>query len=85
MPTLRSYGWELMPRLRLHDRLPDFGAAVGAFVGEVDLRHAPVRLDVAHIHRKPDAAWTDDEGRFEIIVLMDIGWHVGSPDESIHQ
>jgi hypothetical protein len=54
-------------------------AATGAFVREVDLCHAPVRLDVAHKHRKPDAARTDDEGRFDMIVLEDVGWHLGSP------
>jgi hypothetical protein len=79
---------KLMPQLRLHDGLSNFGAAVGAFIGEVDLRHAPMRLDVAHIHRKSDTARTDDKGRFDI-VMMDIGWHVGSPQEdtqeSIHQ
>jgi hypothetical protein len=77
-----------MPRFRLHNGLADFRAAVGAFISEVDLRHAPMRLDVAHIHRNSDAAWTQDEGGFNI-VMMDIGWHVGSPQEdtqeSIHQ
>ena len=78
-----------MPRFRLHNGLADFRPAVGAFISEVDLRHAPMRLDVAHIHRNSDAARTDDKGRFGIVVMMDIGWHVGSPQEdtqeSIHQ
>ena len=42
----------LMPPFGLGHGLPDFGAAVGALIDEVDLRHAPMRLDVAHIHRK---------------------------------
>ena len=79
MPTLRSYGSQLMPHFGLHDGPADLGAAVGAFISEFDLRHAPMRLDVAHIHRKSDAARTDDEGRFGVVVMMDIGWHVGSP------
>ena len=75
MPTLRLH---LMPRFRLHDGLANLGAAVGAFISEFDLRHAPMRLDIAHIHWNSDATRTDDEGRFGIVVLMDIGWHVGS-------
>jgi len=78
-----------MPRLRFHHGLPDFRAAVGAFIGEVDFRHAPVRLDVANVHRKPDAARANDESWLDVIVMVDIGWHVGSPQEdfqeSIHQ
>jgi hypothetical protein len=37
-----------------------------------------MRLDVAQIHRQSDTARTKDEGRFDIVVMMDIGWHVGS-------
>ena len=78
-----------MPHVRLHDGPANLSAAVGAFIGELDLRHGPMRLDVAHKHRKSDAARTDDEGRFGVVVMMDIGWHVGSPQEyaqeSIHQ
>ena len=77
------------PQLRLDHGLANFGATIGAFIGEVDLRHAPMRLHVPDEHRKPDAARTDDEGRFGVVVMMDIGWHVGSPQEdtqeSIHQ
>ena len=40
-----------------------------------------MRLDIAHEHRKPDAARANHEGRFDIIVLMDVGWHVDSPPE----
>jgi hypothetical protein len=74
-----------MPQFRLHDGLANLGAAVGAFIGEVDLGHAPVRLDVAHKHWQSNAARTNHEGRFGIIVLMDIGWHVGSPQESFQK
>ena len=74
-----------MPHFRLHDGSANFGAAVRAFISEVDLRHAPVRLDVAQIHSQSDAARTKDEGRFDIVVMMDIGWHVGSPQEDIQE
>ena len=81
---LPPYGFpKLMPQ-RLHDGLANFGATVGAFIGEVDLRHAPMRLDVTHKHRKSDAARTDDERRFDA-VMMDVGWHVGSPQEDIQE
>jgi len=75
----------LVLQLRLGHRLPDFRAAVGAFIGEVDLRHAPMRFDIPHIHRKPDAAWTNDKGWLDVVVMVDIGWHVDTPHESIHQ
>jgi hypothetical protein len=32
--------------------LSDFGAAVGALIDEVDLRHAPMRLNVSDVHRE---------------------------------
>ena len=66
---------------RLDDGLPDFRAAVGAFIGEVDLRHAPVRFDFADKHRKSDAARADDEGWLGVVLMVDVGWHVGSPQE----
>src|SRR4051794_15253906 len=68
-----------MPRLRLHHGLLYFRAAVGAFIGEVDLRQAPVRLDIAHEHGKSDATRTDHESRLDIVVMMNVGWHVGTP------
>ena len=73
-----------MPHFRLHHGPANLGAAVGAFISEIDLRHAPMRLDVAHIHRNSDAARTKDEGGFNI-VMMDIGWHVGSPQEDTQE
>ena len=69
---------KLMPDFRLYDGSANFGAAVRAFIGEVDLRHAPMRLDVTQIHLQSDAARTKHEGRFDVVVMMDIGWHVGS-------
>ncbi len=68
---------------RLCHGLLDFSAAVRALIGEVDLRHAPMRLDVPDEHRKPDAARTNDESRLDV-VMMNIGWHVGTPHGSIH-
>ena len=64
--------------LRLGHRLPNLGATVGAFIGEVDLRHAPMWCDVLDVHRKALTAWTDHEGWFGV-VMVDICWHVGSP------
>jgi hypothetical protein len=76
LPTLQT--------LVLYDRLPNLGATVRAFIGEVDLRHAPMRLDVSYEHRKPDAARTNDEGRLDVVVMVNIGWHDGTPHGSIY-
>src|SRR4051812_26588133 len=85
LPTLRDLRDPmLVRRLRLDHRLPDLHPAVGAFIGEVDLRQAPVRFDILHIHGKAYAARTNDEGGFDVM-MADIGWHVGSPQRSIHQ
>ncbi|MBR1266304.1 hypothetical protein JQ629_02155 [Bradyrhizobium sp. AUGA SZCCT0222] len=73
----------LMLQLWLDHGLANFGAAVGAFKGEVDLRHAPMRLDIPYKHRNPDAARTNDESRLDVVVMVDIGWHVGTPHGSI--
>src|SRR4051812_46910529 len=70
---------ELVPQLWLDHSLANLGATVGAFIGELDLRHGPMRLDVAHEHWKANTARTNHEGRLDIVVRMDIGWHVGSP------
>jgi hypothetical protein len=43
---------QLMPSFRLCYRLPDFRTAIGALIDEVDLRHAPMRLDVSNVHRE---------------------------------
>jgi hypothetical protein len=50
-------GWRrakavLMPSFRLGDRVPDLGATVGALIDEIDLRQAPMGLDVSDIHRQ---------------------------------
>src|ERR1700688_53109 len=74
----------LVPQLLLGHRLPDFRAAVGAFIGEVDLRHAPVRFHVLDVHRKTHATRTNNEGWLDVFVMVNIGWHVGSPHGSIH-
>ncbi len=41
-----------MLSLWLRYRLPDFGAAVGALIDEVDLGHAPMGLDLPDVHRE---------------------------------
>jgi hypothetical protein len=68
----------LMQQFRLSHRLPYLRAAVGACIGEVDLRHAPMRCGVLDVHRQAFAAWASHEGWFGV-VMADIGWHVGSP------
>jgi hypothetical protein len=72
----------LMLQFWLDNGLANFCAAVGAFKGEVDLRHAPMRLDVPYKHRNPDAARTNDESRLDVVVMVDIGWHVALPTEA---
>src|SRR5882724_11972070 len=59
--------------------LPDFTAAVGALIDEVDLCHAPMGLDVSDEHRqKSEAARAENHSVLSCVVL-DISWHVGSP------
>src|SRR6266849_2777969 len=72
-----------VPRLRLPHGVPDLGAAVGAFINEVDLRHAPMRLDVPNKHgQHSNAAGTDDRSRLSVLVLVThVGWHIGSPSK----
>src|SRR6185295_15919183 len=52
---------DLVQQFWLGHRLPDLRAAVGAFIGEVDLRHDPMRYDVLDIHRQSRTAWADNE------------------------
>ena len=42
----------LMLPFGLDHCLSDFSATVRALVGEVDLRHAPMGLDVSNVHRE---------------------------------
>jgi hypothetical protein len=68
-----------MTPFRLGYGLPDFGAAVRAFIDEVDLGETPMRLDVSHEHRKQsDTAGAHDRWCLGF-VMLDVGWHVGSP------
>ena len=68
-----------MLSLWLRYRLPDFGAAVGALINEVDLGHAPMGLDLPDIHRSQSYAAGTHDRRFLDFVMLDVGWHVGSP------
>src|SRR4029077_2258807 len=68
----------LVQQFRLGHRLSDFRATVRAFIDEVDRRHAPVRCYVLDVHRQAHTARADHEGWFGV-VMVDIGWHVGSP------
>ena len=76
--TLRN----LVQQFRLGHRLPDLYATVGAFIGEVDRRRAPMWRDVLDVHRQARTAWAGHEGWFGI-VMVDIGWHLGSPQQRI--
>jgi hypothetical protein len=59
--------------------LSDFGAAIGALINEVDLRHTPMGLNVSNVHREwAYAAGADNRGCLNFVVV-DVGWHVGSP------
>ena len=59
-------------------RLPHLRAALGAFIGKVDLRRAPMWCGLLEVHRQVLTAWADHEGWFGV-VMVDVGWHVGSP------
>jgi hypothetical protein len=70
---------------RLCHGLPDFGATVGAFVDEVDPGHAPMGFDVPDIHRKQSyAAGANHRGSGFCVVMLDVGWHFGSPSQRKH-
>ena len=65
-----------VPALWLAHGLPDLGAAIRTFVDELDFGHAPVRFDLAHIHRlHSDTAGANDRSHLDI-VIVDVGWHV---------
>ena len=59
--------------------LPDFAAAVGALIDEVDLCHAPMGLDVSDEHRQKSQAAGAENRCVLSGVVLDISWHVGSP------
>ena len=50
--SIRRANLGLVSSFRLCQCLLDFSAALGALVDEVDLRHAPMGLDVSYVHRK---------------------------------
>jgi hypothetical protein len=64
---------------RLAYSQPDFAAAVGARIDELDLRHAPMGLDVSHIHRQQPYATGAKNCHVLNFVVLDVGGHVGSP------
>jgi len=76
----------LMSSFRLANGLPYLSAAVGALVDEVDLRHAPMRLDLPHEHREYSYTAGADDRRGLSFVVLDLGvsWHVGSPSQQKH-
>lgn len=52
----------LVSRFGFGDCLPDFGPAVRALVGKVDLRQVPMGHNVANVHRKSYAVGADNCG-----------------------
>jgi hypothetical protein len=71
---------QLVPLLQLGHGLSNFGAAVGTLENQVDLRNVPMRLDLSNVHRQDSkAAGTDNRRRFDDMVMLNIGWHIGSP------
>jgi hypothetical protein len=63
--------------------LSEFGAAVEALIDEVDLRHVPMELNVSNVHGETYAAGTHNHSWLKFVVL-DVGWHVGSPSQWKH-
>ena len=59
--------------------LPDFAAAVGALIDEIDLCHAPMGLDVSDEHRQKSEAGGAENRSVLNCVVLDVGWHIGSP------
>ena len=72
-----------MPSFRLGDGVPDLGAAVGTLIDEVDLRQAPMGLDVSHIHRQYSYAARADDRSGLNFVMLDVGWPDGSPSQQV--
>jgi hypothetical protein len=71
-----------MPSLRPRDGLPDLGAAVRAFIDEIDLRHAPMGVYLSDKHGNQSyATGTHDRHAIDLglleFVMLDEGWHVG--------
>jgi len=62
----------------LCDSLFNFSAAVRAFVGEVDLRHAPMGFNISNVHRQRSSAGGADKCSYFDFVVLDVGGHVGS-------
>jgi len=82
-PTLTQRDPGSHPNLLvLPNSLSDFRTTIGAFVDQVDLRRAPMRLYVSNIHRQSHAARTNNHRRLNFVVVVNVGWHVGSPSRA---
>ena len=68
----------------LCDSLFNFSAAVRAFVGEVDLRHAPMGFNISNVHSQRSSAGGADNCSYFGFVVLDVGGHVGSPSVRKH-
>ena len=72
-PDFRS-----VQQFRRAHQLRDLRAAVGAFIGG-RLSHAPLRRDGLDVHRHDRATGANHGGWLSLVMMVDIGWHVGSP------
>ncbi len=68
----------------LCDSLFNFSAAVRAFVGDVDLRRAPMGFNISNVHRQQSSAGGADNCSYFDFVVLDIGGHVGPPSVRKH-
>src|SRR6266571_5846618 len=73
----------VLQHLRLPDGLPDLGAAISAFIDEVDFGKAPMRLNIAHVHwQEPHTSGANHRRDFDILMMLYISWHLGSPSQA---
>ena len=70
----------LVQQFRRRQQLRDVRAAVGAFIGQGELCHAPLRPDGLDMHRHYRAGRAD-HGRCFGFVMVDKCWHGGIPND----
>ena len=68
-----------MPTPRPCDGLPDLGAAIRALVDEVNLGHAPMGFNFPDKHGQQSYTAGADDRSILALVMLNVGWHVGSP------
>jgi hypothetical protein len=68
-----------MASSRSCDGLSDLGAAIGTLIDEIDPCPAPIGLNLPDEHGRQSYAAGADHRSFFYFMMMDIGWHFGSP------